>query len=441
MNWKQFLASKNLTENDLGNKSAEELGALHSEYFNTRIKSVEDASEAEVKALKDEIKTLKEGAEKYAQSSDVTKLKKNLDEALEQIDIIKDGGFDSSVNQEKEISKFIEDNIDEIKSIASAKTGFVELTIKAPANITTGNGTNNTPPSITGVQQAPASNVGLRGTFVDGLVSKFKTNQSAFAYTEMRPKDGSYKFLSEGETKPQIDFEWETNYAKPKKIAAWIRLTDESVQDVAGLQSIATDFLRKKHDLKKQNGILFGDGSGANPKGATKYGRSFVAGGMAEAITNPNIMDVINACVTDIFTTYNYEDEESFMPSLVVLNPTDFYIHFTAKKDGDGKPLYPTASLFNTVNIGGMTIIPERSIPTGKIFASDMSKYNTTDYIDYTVRIGYTGDDFIKNQFVILGESRFHAFVKKLDEQAFIYDDIVKISDAIEKTTPLASAE
>ena len=40
-------------------------------------------------------------------------------------------------------------------------------------------------------------------------------------------------------------------------------------------------------------------------------------------------------------------------------------------------------------------------------------------------------DDFIKNRFVILGESRFHAFVKELDKQAFIYDDIDAIKQAI----------
>ena len=62
-----------------------------------------------------------------------------------------------------------------------------------------------------------------------------------------------------------------------------------------------------------------------------------------------------------------------------------------------------------------------------------MSKYNTTNYMPYTVKIGWVNDDFIKNQFVILAESRFHAFVKKLDEQAFIYDDIATIKTAITK--------
>ena len=237
--------------------------------------------------------------------------------------------------------------------------------------------------------------------------------------------------MAEEEIKPEIDFEWETRYAEPVKIAAWIKLSTEVTQDVTSIQSIAQDLLRKKHDLKRQDGILFGTGINNQPTGATVYGRTFVAGAMALGVTNPNIMDVVNACITDIYTTHNYEDEMSYMPSLVVMNPTDFYLQFSSVKNADGNPLYPTASLFKQVNIGGITIRPERDIPVGKIFVADMSKYNTTNYIGYSVKIGYVNDDFIKNRFVILGESRFHAFVKELDKQAFIYDDIATIKTAI----------
>ena len=121
------------------------------------------------------------------------------------------------------------------------------------------------------------------------------------------------------------------------------------------------------------------------------------------------------------------------MANLVLVNPVDFYLELVAAKDNEGRPLYPTASLFNTVVIGGMVIKSDESIPQGKIFVGDLSKYNITDYLSYTVRIGWINDDFIKNQFVILGESRFHAFVKKLDEKAFIYDDIATIKTAITK--------
>ena len=144
-------------------------------------------------------------------------------------------------------------------------------------------------------------------------------------------------------------------------------------------------------------------------------------------------MDVVNACITDIYTTHNYQDEMPYMANLVLVNPSDFYIQLVSAKDLNGLPLYPQAGLFNQVVIGGVTIVPEESIPAGKIFVCDMTKYNTTNYMPYTVKIGWVNDDFIKNQFVILGESRFHAFVKKLDEQAFIYDDIATIKTAITK--------
>ena len=333
----------------------------------------------------------------------------------------------------EQLTKAIKENHYKIKEISKAGSGVVEITLKAVADITTANGVNTSPPAITGTQQAPLQNVNLREMGILPLTNNFNTSLAAYPYTEAKPKDGDYAFLAEGAIKPQIDFSWETNYAKPVKVAAWERLTEESVQDVAGLESVARDFLFKKHNLKKSKGILSGDGIAPNPKGATTYGRVFSAGPLALAVVSPNFMDVVNACITDIYTTHNYQDEMPYMANLVLVNPSDFYIQLVSAKDLNGLPLYPQAGLFNQVVIGGVTIVPEESIPAGKIFVCDMTKYNTTNYMPYTVKIGWVNDDFIKNQFVILGESRFHAFVKKLDEQAFIYDDIATIKTAITK--------
>jgi len=332
---------------------------------------------------------------------------------------------------EAQLKSFLKENEDKIKSIHNAGAGAVELTFKAVADISTANGVNTLPPNITGTQQAGLSNVNLRDFDVTMLTTNVNTSLAAFPYTEALPKDGDYTFVAEGAIKPQVDFTWETNYAKPVKAAAWIKLTEESVKDVAGLESVARDLLVKKHNIKKAKGILYGDGISPNPKGATTYGRVFSAGALALGVTNPNFMDVVNAAIVDIATTHNYEDEVPYMANLVMVNPNDFYIQMVSAKDANGLPLYPQASLFNQVVIGGVTIKPEETIPAGKIFVADMSKYNTTNYVPYTVKIGWVNDDFIKNQFVILAESRFHAFVKKLDEQAFIYDDIATIKAAI----------
>ncbi len=383
-----------------------------------RKQEIEDA----LKPLKDEQKNL------LKDIKDVAGTANSIEETMKTFN----GGPSESV-----FMKALKDNADAIKESFS-KGGVVELTFKAEDVsthlITTGvaTGGNNAPANY-GAQITPPSNVNFRRPSVLDKLSKLTTSTATYAYTQTVPKNGDYGFVAEGGEKPPIDFTIETKYANPVKIAAHMHLTEESVQDIPALESIARDFLRKKHDLKFENGVLFGTGASNEPKGATEYGRTFVAGSMAAKVVKPNIMDVINAAVTDIYTTHNYQDETPYEANTVLINPIDFFLEFVSAKDERGLPLYPTASLFNQVTIGGITIMPHPSIPAGKIFVADLSKYNITEWLPYVVKIGWINDDFIKNQFAIVGESRFHAFVKKLDEQAFIYDDIATIKTAITK--------
>lgn len=405
-------------------KTAEEIGKMSAE---EQEKYLADKRAFEKNEREEEIKNATKGM--IENQGKIEESVKDLAGEVGKIAEKMKNGFGVSENSILEAIKAKHSEI--VEAYKSGK--FVEIEIKAVGAITTASGVNTSPPELIGTQQAPISNVNLREMGILPLTTQFRTNLAAYPYTEAKPKDGDYTFVAEGTAKPQIDFSWETNYAKPVKVAAWEVLTEESIQDVAGLESVARDYLLKKHNLKKSKGILSGDGTAPNPKGAISYARVFSAGPLAAAVVKPNFMDVVNAAITDIATTHNYQDEMPYMANLVMINPVDFFIHLVSAKDEQGRPLYPTASLFNQVVIGGVTIIPEESITAGKIFVADMSKYNTTDYISYNVKIGWINDDFIKNQFVILGESRFHAFVKKLDEQAFIYDDIATIKTAITK--------
>lgn len=401
----------------------EELETLQKE-LKEKLKGIEQQSQDNA----EDVTAVKLALQKSATKEDLEAIKNTIEDLAKSIE--KSETFDESILSQ--INTQIKEKFNDIEAIRKAGSGVV--TIKAVGTITTGSGTYPVaPPAVSGTQQAPLTPINLRSMDIVSLTNNVNTTLSAYPYTESVPKDGDYSFLEEGGTKPQIDFKWETRYATPFKVAAWERLTEESVQDVVNLQSIAQDYLLKKHNLKKAKGILNGDGVLPNPKGATKYGRNFVAGDMANAIDAPNFIDVVNACVTDIATTHNYTDEMPYMANLSMINPIDFFVQFQSAKTQDGVPLYPTAQTLGVVQIGGLTIVPEEAIESGKILVCDMSKYNTTNYMEYTVKIGWVNDDFIKNQFVILGESRFHAFVKKLDEQAFIYDDIEVIKTAITK--------
>lgn len=330
----------------------------------------------------------------------------------------------------KQFDEFLQANKTELENIKKNKNGVIEFIPKAVGAITTGSGTDAETPNPNLNTQAGDFNLRNDNDLLAPMnVSSTSTNSAP--YTEYVPKDGNYAFVAEGAAKPQIDFKYENRYPSPKKVAAFEILTEEAVTDFTRLRSIAESYLRQKHDLFKVSATYFADGTGDKPTGATVYGRTFAAGGMALGVTNPNFMDVVNACITDIYTAQNYTDEMEYMANMCLINPTDFYLELVSAKDANGLPLYPQAGLFNSVTIGGITIRPWSKVPAGKIFVADMSKYNLVNYIPFSIRVGFINDQFITNQFTILGESRFFQYVKNLDQNAFIYDDMSTIKTAI----------
>lgn len=334
--------------------------------------------------------------------------------------------------------EFLHKNKDEISRIYKARSGeivFNPFADKAVGDISTESGTDEETVPVHRGTTLGSFNLRNDNTLMN-LFTVTSTSTPSANYTEMLPKEGDYEFVSEGGKKPQIDFSFENRYPKPKKIAAYEILTEEVVTDYARMESVAREYLKKKHDLFKVNALFFADGTGELPTGATVYGRSFVAGDMALSLPNGStkFMDLVNAAITDIYTTQNFVDEEHYMANFVGVSPVDFFLEFQAAKDANGLPVYPQASLFNQVNIGGVTIKPWIKIPKGKVFIADITRYNVVNYVPFSIRIGWINDQFIHNKFTMLGESRFFQYVKNLDQAAFIYEDIETIRTAIEAT-------
>lgn len=391
------------------------------------IQEMIDKSSKEV-ATKIELEAIKA---KLEGSVSKEELKAVSDEAIRLAGIVKAMGENG--NQEKEtyktqIAKFINENKDKIKSMLKAGHGNIVIELKAVGTVTTGSATNiGTVPTQYGEFTDPQ----IVGNWIEGYTTTSSTNSPNYPYTEVLPKDGNYTFLSEAGTKQEIDFKLETRFAVPVKAAAYEKLTEEAMDDVPRMNDLANQILLKKHNIFKQRGIISGDGISPNPKGILKYGRAFVAGDMANQVVDPNFMDVVNACIADMRTTHNYQDETPFIANVVMVNDIDFFIQVQSAKDSTGRPLFDYNPITQVAKMGSVSIVPTPEIEAGNILVCDASKYNVVNYKPYTVRIGWVNDDFIKNQFVILGESRFYGFVKKLDEQAFIYDSIATIKDAI----------
>ena len=444
LSFKEYLSNNGITETKFDNLSAseqaKELGA-YQEHL-----ALEIARDADENASKrfDQLQTSLEDAKK-AQDKALEEMGLKVKAAIE---VQNQFGIETV---EDAIGKYISDNHDEIVKLRRNGSGFIDLEIKVSPNggvmvgdrqiankavgsMSTGSITWPTAaPGVLGSMVAPPTNANLRQPTVIDLCTMINTTSPVYSYTDTIPKEGDAVFTAEAGTKPQIDHKFETRYVQPKKVAAYEVITEEAMTDIANLQSIATDFLRRKHDLKKEGGILFGDGTGANPTGATVAASAFTAGAMATQIPTPNFMDAVGAGITYIENTHNFVDEEMYSPNVAVMNPTDFYSQIYSAKNTLGEYLFPMAAQTGTFQLGNVRVIKHRNVASGNILVADMSKYNITNYVSYTVRIGWINDNFITNQFCIVGESRFHAFIKNLDKKAFMYDTIANIKTAITK--------
>lgn len=408
-------------------KSAAEIAAMTAEEQEKYL-IAKEAHEAEVR--KNEITTAIENFQKSLEEGTLKDLDEDLQILAEKMRL----GGNAMVVTEENLLKTIADKQEDIKNILKAGSGLIELVVipKAAGTITTQSGSINgfTNP-LMATQLNPLQRIDLDIWDIENEVTTFSTDSPVYSYTYAVPKDGKYDFQKEGELKKQIDFTWKNGTAEPLTFAAWEKLTEQAVQDVKGLLSVAKGYLKDRHDYDKALAIVFGNEEN-DIKGIIDYATPFTAGALAASVEQPLLMDTINAGILSIRNRTNYPGAPRFRPNVVYMNPMDFFIHFTSAKDSQGKPLYPTAQA--GIVIIGNAIVKERfEIPQGKIFIGDLKKVMLSNYLPYTVKIGWVNDDFIRNQFVLLGESRFHLFVKELDKAAFLYDDIATIKTAITK--------
>lgn len=417
--------------------------AAQGEYF----KALNDNRQKQIKALREQIEALSKSGDASAAKitelyDQIHKLDFSRIEHLEKV--MKDqgatiakllgGNLGQPETAKSQIHNWIKENAEAIKNLRKAKHGEIQFTVKAVGDMTTGAATIETPvPGAMGPMLAPVRPANYRVPFIDSVIGHFETSQFAYTYADHIPKDGGAAFTKEGTLKPQMDFRITASIVTPSKIAVYTVLTEESVQDIVGLQDMATNSMAASHNLARQRELIFGDGIDPNPKGMITYARPFVAGAMAGKVVKPTVMDVINACATGISTTHNFEDENPYIANVTFMNPIDFFVEFITSKTSDGLPLYPTAQMYGSVVINGMLVMPYYKMPADKIFVGDASVYKVSNYQPYSVRIGWINDQMITNKFTMVAESRLHAYVRNVDQIALMYDSLSVIRAAITK--------
>lgn len=429
--FKEWLEAKGISDSDFTAKEPKEMASLQKEYMQYVSETVKNntPTKAELKVVEDELKAMKENSN----AETVEANKTAIEEMQESINFLKDNNTSKSnvvKSFEQQVADQLESNIDKLKALkGNANGGDVVLTIKVPGTQTTGNITLPvaTPSSFTYQDMLSVVPKPDLIPFVQNYTNNGTTDRVSLAYVDEIGQEGDAAFIGEGVVKPLIDVDYEIRYSQAKKVAGKIKVSEEALDDIPFMQSEITRKLRQRHDLALQEGILNGDGTGANLEGITPRAAGFAAGGLAAAIDGAQNYDVIVATYNQILVT----SDSNYMPNAVFVHPTDATL-MKLSKDADGNYIMPPFTTSSGEVVNGVIVVQNTKIPVGFFLMGDFSKANVRTYKEYSVRVGYTGDDFEKNLVTILGESRVHLWISENEEAAFVYDQFSVAKTALE---------
>lgn len=312
----------------------------------------------------------------------------------------------------------------------SVATAGIELKFygKAAATMTVGGSTGSSA-FVPHVELVPGLvDLARNQPFLESYANTSSTSSSRIVWTEKTNPQGQAGMTAEGALKPLISFEIKTNQSNAKKVTDKIKVSTEMLDDIDFIAGEIENELKYQVDIKVDNQLLSGDGTGENLKGIASFAGGFVlttvktSGG-----GTPNDADAIRACIAQIKSL-------NFRATTAFLNPIDA-ANMDLTKNTQGSYIIPPFQSSTGLTIAGVPIIESNQVPVGQLLIGDMSKFIVRNYKAFAIQYGWVNDDFEKNLVTIIGERRLHSYVAENNTGAFIYDSLATIKAAI---TPAA---
>jgi HK97 family phage major capsid protein len=375
----------------------------------------------QVKGLQDEIITLKSTLEKTVKAQDeMLAAQKNQPTGV------------GPVTAADHLEAKLTEKADNLKGYRSGEgKGFsITMSRKVVGNMSSsGSLTGNyfvAPQTVPGVFLQPYEEVHLRNILPVG-----QTNSNVIRYVRDNGGEGGPGMVAEGGTKPQLDRDLQILDANVRKIATYMRIPEEMMDDIPYLSSFLTQIATEEVMLLEDEQILYGDGTGQNLSGFEVNSTAFSGTGLGIAggtIPVPNHFDVLRAARTQARLLKR-------RPTVALVNPGDYY-KMESTKDSTGN--YMLMGGGNGINPGrnvsGLTIIDSTAVEPDDFFVIDPRAAAIYDRTGLSIRFyDQDQDNAIKNLITVVVEKRlalpiyytngiifgtFEAAIADLDDQS-----------------------
>lgn len=257
------------------------------------------------------------------------------------------------------------------------------------------------------------ANVRRQRLFVRDLIPATPTNLNSVPYIrELSPavNEGGASAVSEGSAKPEVTMQFEEADAPVRKIAAWIPVTNEVIDDAPTLRGYIDGRLLYMLALREEQQILAGTGTAPQLKGILDY-----TGGTLNIQTQAFSADAITTvglAAGKIEVVDGYADG-------IAINPTDYWALITDRHSEQFDAGFSTGLPFGgpPTTLWGLPAVRTRAMTAGTAIVGAWALgAQIFDRLAATIKTTDSHDDyFIYNKTVILAEERVAFAVHRPD--------------------------
>ncbi len=218
---------------------------------------------------------------------------------------------------------------------------------------------------------------------------------------------------AEGALKPESDITYELADAKVRTMAHWIHVSQQALDDAAGLQSQIDSRLRYGLLYQEELQLLKGDGTGTNLEGLVTAASAFNApASVVAALSNVTNIDVLR--VAALQATVN-----EYMASGFVLNPIDWAL-IELTKTTEGLYIIGNPSGQTGANLWNLPVAATNAMDSDQFLSGAFAQAaQIFDRMDTTVALSTEDrDNFVKNLITVLAEKRLALAIYRGDAMA-----------------------
>jgi HK97 family phage major capsid protein len=220
------------------------------------------------------------------------------------------------------------------------------------------------------------------------LIPALQTSQAAYKYMEETTFTNNATEKAEGSTFGEAALVLTERTVVVEKLPVWIPVTDEQLDDVAGIQGYLDSRLQFMIMQRLDSQILNGNGSTPNVQGILNIGGSL----QTQAKGTDDVPTAIRKAMTKVRVTGRA------IPSAVVLHPNDWQDIRTLKTT-DGIFIWGPPSEQGPERIWGRPISETDAIAENTGLVGDFVNFsNIVERQAMDVQVGFVNDDFVKGK-------------------------------------------